>query len=129
MNEIPTPLISNRMMHCLLVGGLNAGRRLDVRADAKFIELKTLSHLKPIIKAGDDPEKVYIKDIYEIHPFQIVDTGAPDKPTVICIGVTAGKELTWAFGEMVRAYCEEVETRRKQGDENIQTEDIRDQKS
>lgn len=117
------------MSHCLLVGGLNAGKRLDVRADAKFIELKTLSHLKPIIKAGDEPERIFIKEIYEVHPFQIVDTGKPDKPTVICIGVTQGKELTWAFGEMIRAYCENVETRRKADDENIQIESIGDQES
>lgn len=104
------------MLHCLLVGGLNAGKRLNVRADGKFIELKTVSHLKPITRAGEEPEPVYVKDAYELHPLQLVDSDT-DKPTTIMLGVTAGKRLTWGVGELIRAYCESVEIRRKENDE------------
>lgn len=109
------------MIHCLLIGGRCAGRRIDVRSDGKYIELQTLSHLKPIVRPGEEPEKVYIKEVYEIHPFQMVDTQTPDKPAVIAIGVPADKKLTWAFGEMVRAYCEQTEERMKENENTLQT--------
>lgn len=104
------------LIHCLLVGGLNAAKRLDVKSDAQFIELKTLSHLRPIVKMEEEPEPVYIKEIYEIHPFSLTDSQTPDKPALIAIGVPADKKLTWAMGELIRAYCEQHNLREKEHD-------------
>ncbi len=93
----------------IVVGGAADGQLLrGVNPDAQFFELSRPDYIKPLeSKSQDQPEVVREKDIYELHPLSLRDSGNP-VPHLFGVAVIDGQSLSWAFSQLVIGYVENV---------------------
>lgn len=95
-------------MDCVIVGGCAAGLVLPkVRMDAQWIELSRPDYIKPLENSlQTTPEVVNESDHYEIHPIQLHNS--PGNRAIFAIAVVEGRSLTWAFGQLVKGYSNDL---------------------
>lgn len=102
--------MSELTMPVIVVGGCAAGSVLPrVRADAKIIELAAPLYRKPLESPDQEqPEIVYMRDQYEIHPIALTNSDAPDRASLVGIAAVKGMTLTEAFSLLISAYSAKV---------------------
>lgn len=95
------------VMDCIVVGGVAGGTLLrNIRQDAQHIQLARPDYVKPLASSRqENPEVVKEKDVYEVHPIQLVNSVA-HQPSIFGIAVVEGETLTWAFSQLVIGYVE-----------------------
>jgi hypothetical protein len=98
----------DRLLDCVIVGGVAGGQVIKVKRDAGFFELRRPDYIKPLRDSGQlDPEVMHEKQIYEMHVIGLTDTGDP-RTRLLGIGVVKGEALSAGFKQLIVAYVEKI---------------------
>ena len=96
---------------CIVLGGVAHGALIqDIAPGAQAFEMARPTHLKPLThSAQTQPEAAVETDLYFIHWVELQNMaveGRLPQASLFGIAVVKGKNLTWAFSELVKGFIQ-----------------------